>query len=248
MTLAEPRQPFVVDAYHLDGGLGVVEPGGGAQDPVQRLGLHAVAVLVLQAELRVAQTVDALLAILVEAGGGHAIGAMDLPRDVLATGRAHAAGQAEEAAVLAHPHLALRTVGNVGHAVLQRRRCIGRKQVGRQLAEVDVAVGGDSLVVHRGLRSRSGWGRQAAWFHCRRFCALTYEMVKPLSGGQAAALRSTERGPSPRSPDGGCLKKLPVNTTELGNTTVRPVGWSGAPSSSRRRMRTNPISSTSPWT
>src|SRR5881396_2298943 len=91
MALAEPRQPLVVDADHLDGGLGVVDPRGGAQDPVEHLGLHAVAVLVLQAELRVAQTVDALLAVLVEPGGGHAVGTVDLARDILAAGRAHPA-------------------------------------------------------------------------------------------------------------------------------------------------------------
>src|SRR5215470_7040268 len=118
------------------------------------LGLHAVALLVLETELGIAQPVDALLAVFVEAGGGHAIGAVDLPRDVLSAGRAHAARQPEERPALAHPHLALGTVGDVGHPVPQRRRGVRREQVGRQLAEVDMTVRRNSLVAHRGLRSR----------------------------------------------------------------------------------------------
>jgi hypothetical protein len=152
MALAESGQPLVVNAGHLDGGFRIVDPGRGAQDAVQHFGLHAVAVLVLKAEIGIAQTVDTFLAVLVEPGGGHAVGAVNLAGDVLATGRAHAACQAEKAAVLAHPHLALRTVRHVGHAIFERGRRIGREQVGRELAEVDVAVGGDSLVTHRGLR------------------------------------------------------------------------------------------------
>src|SRR5215510_2600903 len=47
---------------------------------------------------------------------------------------------------------------------------------------------------------------------------------------------------------GGSLKKVPVNTTELGKTTTRPVGVSGSPESSLSLTRTKPISATSPCT
>ena len=49
VRVAEVGEPLVVDPHQLDGGLGVIQPPGGAEDPVEHLGLHAVALLVLQA-------------------------------------------------------------------------------------------------------------------------------------------------------------------------------------------------------
>ena len=48
---AEVGEPLVVDAHDLDGRLGVVQAAGGAEDAVEHLGLHAVAVLVLHAQV-----------------------------------------------------------------------------------------------------------------------------------------------------------------------------------------------------
>ena len=117
VRLAEVGEPVVVDPDHLRRRLGIVHPRAGAEDAVEHLGLDAVAILVLEAQLRIAQAPDAALAVLVEAGGGHAVGAVDLAGHVLAAGRAHAVGQAEGPALLRHPHGALGPLGHVGHAV-----------------------------------------------------------------------------------------------------------------------------------
>src|SRR5205823_4674959 len=93
---------------------------------------------------------DAALAVLVEARRGHAIGAVDLARDVLASRRTHAVHEPEVRALLGDPHRPLRAVAHVGHAVAQRRRGVGGEEIGRQPAEIHVAVGGDHLVAHRG--------------------------------------------------------------------------------------------------
>ena len=117
--LAEIVEPVVVDAQHLQRGLGIVQPAARAQHAVDHLGLHAVAVLVLEAELGFGEAADALLAVVVEAGRGHAVGAVDDARHVFAAGRAHAVDQAELGAVLAGPLGALGSVDDVGHAVLE---------------------------------------------------------------------------------------------------------------------------------
>src|SRR5205823_5352561 len=65
---AEVGQPLVVDAHHFHGGLGIVEPAAGAEHAVEDLGLHAVAVLVLHAQLGIGEAADALLAVVVEPG------------------------------------------------------------------------------------------------------------------------------------------------------------------------------------
>ena len=55
-------------------------------------------------------------------------------------------------------------------------------------------------------------------------------LVSMSAASAHAAARSRRGGPSSLSSHGGCLKKLPVNATELGNTTVRLWPWLlGAP-------------------
>src|SRR5262249_62035402 len=115
MGRAEVGQPFVIDPHDLDGGLGITEPPRDAEDAVEDLGLDAVAILVTQAEIRIGEAADAALAVLVQPGGGHAVRAMDAPGHVLASRRAHAAGQAEADALLRRPARALRTVDDVRH-------------------------------------------------------------------------------------------------------------------------------------
>src|SRR5438874_116161 len=148
LGLAEVGQPLVVDAHDFRGRLGIVEPAGGAQHAVEHFGLHAVAILVLHPQLGVGEPADALLAVVVEPGGGHAIGAMDLARYVLATGRAHAVDAPEVGTRLRRPHRPPRPVDDVGHALAQGRRSVLREEVGGEPAEIDVAVGGDHLVTH----------------------------------------------------------------------------------------------------
>src|SRR5262249_41625656 len=67
VVAAEVRHPRVVDAHHLVGGLDVLELRGGGEDAVDDLGVHAVAVHLLDAQMRIARPADPLLAVLVEA-------------------------------------------------------------------------------------------------------------------------------------------------------------------------------------
>jgi hypothetical protein len=77
IVAAEVLQPVVVDAQHLVRRILVVEPARRAQDAVDHLGIDAVAVEVLDAQVRVGDAADVLGAVLVEAGLGHHVDAMD---------------------------------------------------------------------------------------------------------------------------------------------------------------------------
>src|SRR5207247_10124712 len=142
-----------------DGGLGIAGPPGDAEEAVGDLGLNAVAILVAQAEIRIGEAPDAALAVVVEPRGGHAVRAMDAPGHVLAARRAHASGQAEVGSLLRRPARALRAIDHVRHPVAPLGRGgVGDEQVGRQPAEFDVAVGGDHLVTHPCLLTRTSLG------------------------------------------------------------------------------------------
>src|SRR5439155_22907394 len=143
---AEVGEPLVVDPHDLDGGLGVVHAAGGAEDAVEHLGLHAVAVLVLDAQIGIAESPDALLAVRVEPGFGHAVGAVDAARDVFAARRAHAVDEAELSALFRDPAFALRSLLDVRHALAHLGRGLRDEEVGGQPAEIEVASGGDHLV------------------------------------------------------------------------------------------------------
>ena len=84
MRRAEPGEPLVVDAGDLDRGLAVGEPSRHAEDPVEHLGLHAVAVLVQDPQLGLGEAADSFLAVVVEPGGGHPVRAIDASGHVLA--------------------------------------------------------------------------------------------------------------------------------------------------------------------
>ena len=86
VVAAEVGQPVVVDAEHLLGGLVVVQARGGAEDAEDDLGLDAVELHVLDAEMGVGRAADALLAVLVESRRGHLIDAIVLSRHVLRPG------------------------------------------------------------------------------------------------------------------------------------------------------------------
>src|SRR5438309_11594875 len=100
MRGAEVREPLVVDAHRLNGGVGLVHPPRGAQNAVEHLALHAVQVLVLDPQLGIRQTANALPAVLVDTLLRHPVRAMDAPRDVLSASRAHAPRQPEARALL----------------------------------------------------------------------------------------------------------------------------------------------------
>src|SRR5262249_17813712 len=103
VRVAKVGEPFIVDPRQFDGGLSVIQAASGAQDSVEYLGLHAVAFLVLQAQLGVGEPSDASLAVLIQTGGGHAVGAVDFSGNVLAPGRPHAVQQPEVRAFLRYP-------------------------------------------------------------------------------------------------------------------------------------------------
>src|SRR5262249_55535389 len=110
---AEPGKPFVVDAHHLDGGLGIVEAARGAEHAVEDLGLYAVAVLVLDPQVGFGQAADAALAVLVEPHRRHAVGAVDPARHVLTPGRTHAVHHAQVRTGLRSPAPAGGPVGDI---------------------------------------------------------------------------------------------------------------------------------------
>src|SRR5215831_192514 len=88
---AEISEPLVVDAHDFHGRLGIVHAARRSEDSIEHFTLHAVEILVLDPELGLGKTANAALAILVEAGRGHAVRSVDLARYVFASGRAHAA-------------------------------------------------------------------------------------------------------------------------------------------------------------
>jgi hypothetical protein len=151
---AEFGEPRVVDAHDFDRGLGIVEPAGGAEDAIEHLGLHAVAILILHAEIGIGQTADAALAVLVEPRRRHAIGALDLAGHIQPPSRTHAVHVTEVGALLRRPHPAVGPVGHVRHALAQRGRGVGGKKIRRQPTQVNVTIRGDHLVAHGGCSNR----------------------------------------------------------------------------------------------
>ncbi len=76
-------------------------------------------------------------------------------RHVFRAARPDAVLEAEGGAVLAGPVRPVRPVGHEGHALLHRRPRLGDEQVRRHPAEIDMAVRGDTFVLHDG--SSHGW-------------------------------------------------------------------------------------------
>ena len=148
IVAAEIHEPVVVDAEHLRGRLVIAEARGRAENAVHHLGLDAVAVHVLGPERGVRDAADALLAVIVETGGGHDVHPVMLAGDIFLAGRPHAVDEAEGRAVLARPERAVRPVRGEGHAVLERRRGVRGEQIRRHPGQVEVAVGGNPRVAH----------------------------------------------------------------------------------------------------
>ena len=148
IVAAEVAHPGVVDAQHLVGGLAVVQLGRGGQDAVDHLGVDAVAIHLLDAQMRVARPPDPLLAVLVQTGGRHHVDPELLAGDVLRARGAHAARQAEGGSVVGDPSPPVRPVGDVGHPILQRPGRLRHEQVRGQPDEVEVTVRRDPVVAH----------------------------------------------------------------------------------------------------
>ena len=138
--LAEVVEPVVVDAQHHDRGFRVVQPAARPQHAVQNLGLYAVAVLVLEAMIDLGQAADALLAVVVQSGRGHAVGSMDDARHVFASRRAHAIHESELRALEARPFRSLGTIDDMGHALLHRSGRVAGEEIGRQPDQVDMSI------------------------------------------------------------------------------------------------------------
>ena len=147
----EIGEPVIVDTQHFAGCLVIVQAARRAENAVQHLGLYAVAPLIVEAQIGVCQAPDFLLLRIVQPGRGHAIGTVDFARFVEPPSRAHPAIETEGGAVLGHPFAAARSVGDIGHALLERGGGVGGEQVGRQPDHIDMAIGRDDVVFHRAI-------------------------------------------------------------------------------------------------
>ena len=127
---------------------------GRAEDAVHHLRVDVVPLHVLDAQIGVGNAADVLLAVLVELGFRHQIGARVRARHVFRARGADAVFESEGGAVLARPIGSVRPVRDIGHAVLHRRRRLGHEKIGRHPAQIDVAIGGNTVVFH----GRSSWG------------------------------------------------------------------------------------------
>src|SRR5262249_22608337 len=101
-----------------------------------------------QAQMRVAAAGVAFLGVLVEAALGHDVDADVLSRHVLRTAWADAVKETEIGAVLSDPLRPVRTVLDIGHALLEVTARSGGEQVGRHPRHIEMAIGRDSAVLH----------------------------------------------------------------------------------------------------
>ncbi len=130
IVLAELDEPVVVDPEHLARRLVVAEPRRGPEDTEEHLGLDAVPVHVLDAQVRIAWAADPLLAVVVEPG------------------RRHHVDEPERRSLLGRPLQSVGPFHDVGHAVLHERRGVRGEEIGREPGHVDVTVGRDPRVAH----------------------------------------------------------------------------------------------------
>jgi hypothetical protein len=131
MGAAEICQPIVIYAQHLRGSFVVTESHTCAEDAIEDFSLNAVTILILQTQLRVGETSNALAAVVVQPGRCHAVGTMNLTRYIFAPGRSHAIGEAETRTILGNPMQTLPPLDHVRHPILKSGGCIGSEQVGR---------------------------------------------------------------------------------------------------------------------
>src|SRR5258707_12446797 len=98
--------------------------------------------------MRVAGAALAALGGVVEALLGHLVDAIVLPGHEWRADRADRAGNAHIDAGLGDPLWAIRTVLDIGHAVLELAGRLRDEQFGRQPRQVEVAIGRNPTVLH----------------------------------------------------------------------------------------------------
>ncbi len=145
---AEVDDEVVVDAQHFRRGAGVLELRGGGEHAIDDLGVDAVPVEFLGAQVRVARAADAFDTGLIQPGLGHAVGAVLLAGLVFPAGRADAGDQPEGGAVAGDPLLAVRSFADERHPLLELARRFRGEEIRRQPDHIEMAIGGDSLVLH----------------------------------------------------------------------------------------------------
>ena len=112
---------------HLAGRLVVFEARDDAEDAEDDLGVDAVLLHLLDAQMRVAGPRLAALAGFVKPGLGHLVDPVVLARDKLAADRADAAPASHVDAGLGHPLRPVRPLLDIGHAVLQLAAGLARR-------------------------------------------------------------------------------------------------------------------------
>ena len=147
VVAAEILQPVIIDPEHLVRGLVVLHLGCGAEDAKDHLGVDAVAVHLLDAQMRVADALDVFLAVLEHAGLGHDVDALVLAGDQLGTAGADTVQQAEIGARFGDPMRSVGAVRDVRHAVRSSLEFLGGEKRGRHPGHIEMAIGGYSCCI-----------------------------------------------------------------------------------------------------
>ena len=148
IVAAELVHPRVVDAQHLVGRLAVVQLGCRRENAVDDLGVDAVAVHLLDAQVRITRPAHALLAVLVQTGRRHHVDARAAcPARTSCPSAPTPPARPKIGAVVGDPPPPVRSVGDVRHAVLQLARRFRDEQVRREPDQIEVTVSRDSVVV-----------------------------------------------------------------------------------------------------
>jgi len=156
---AKLLEPIVIDAQQLVTGFLVVELRGGAEHTEDDLGVDPIHLHVLEPEMRVTGAVSALLGVVVKADLIHLVDPMVLAGDVFRAARADAIHQTEIRAVAGDPMRPVRSIDDMRHLISQGARGVLHEQLRRHARHVEVAIGGDALVLHgRSLRGHA-WAR-----------------------------------------------------------------------------------------
>src|ERR1700730_1942505 len=148
MVAAEVAGEVLLDAQHLRRGAGVLQLRGGGEHAVDYLGVDAILVELLGAQVRVPRAADAVETGLIQSGLRHAVGAVLLAGLVFSACRADAGDQPEGGAVARDPLLAVRSFADERHPLLELARRLRGEEIRRQPDHIEMAIGRDSFVLH----------------------------------------------------------------------------------------------------
>jgi hypothetical protein len=118
---------LIVDAQHLSRGIVILQPHARAENAIEHFRLHAVALLILEAQLRIGQAPNSFAAVVIEPGRSHSVGSMDLAWNIWAACRTHPVHQSEFGPVLSDPLETLAPFHHLRHAILQRHWRVRRE-------------------------------------------------------------------------------------------------------------------------